>query len=287
MKSLSLFPLDTQPNFRMDVALPKMNFYNVDNVLNVIAAASEPFACGKFCSQCDISSAHERKRIDIHQYECDGLFRRHQVLRSLCLQLKKLIDLGRFQIWNFEMRYAQEFPWGSEISNVNYSNLMNWVRNSFIFQDDLLLFLAAEKIRANFVTYAMDSAGKITADSCDKEEKQDELAQTNENAPEKNRVESPPKLMPAEQHGTAETPRKHPQRFDYLAVEIDEILTSDPNMSPTHVWRVLTARVGEKHTCIVNAIDTGLRWKNVKGDLVLASASNVTDRVARWKKSRK
>ncbi|WP_295763843.1 hypothetical protein [Undibacterium sp.] len=279
--------LGTQPDCRLEVTLPKMNFYNVDNVLHVIAAASEPFACGKFCSQCDISSAHESKRIDIYQYACEGLSSRHQVLRALCLQLKKLIDLGRFQIWNSAMRKAPEFPWSSEIRNVRYNDLMYWVRNSFIFHDDLLLFLSSEKIRANFVIYARDPSGKITADSFGDEEKQDELTPTVDNELEKNCEKSPPKLTPAEHLGNPEIPRKRPQRFDYLAVEIDEILTSDPEMTPAHVWRALTVKIGESNTCIVNAIDAGLRWKNVKGNLVLASPSNVADRVARWKKANK
>lgn len=283
---INAFPPGAQPNFRLEVTLPKMDFYNVDNVLHVIAAASEPFACGKFCSRCDISGAHEQKRIDIHKYECEGLFNRYRVLRYLCLQMKKLIDLGRFQVWDSEMRQARESPWVSVSRDLAYSDFKNWARASFIFFDDLLVLLAAEKIRANFVIYSTDSDGKITADLCGEEENQGAPALAIDNAPDENRAKSSLKITPAARVGTAEVPRKPPQRFDYLAVEINEILTGDPEMTPALVWRALTAKIGASNTCIVSVSDVGLRWKNVKGDLAIASADNVAERAARWKKAR-
>lgn len=274
-------------NVRLEVTLPKMNLYNVDNVLHVIAAASESFACGQFCSRCEISDAHEKKRFDAHLYDCDGLSRRHRVLRDLCLRLKQLIDFGRFQVWDSEMRHTQEFPWSCVTHKLGYIHFKNWTRSSFIFPDDLLVFLSVEKIRVNFVSYSADKDGNITANLSDEGETQYVSASTMEDASEENCAESQQKIASAALRHTVEASRKRPQRFDYLAVEIDELLSNDPTMTPTVVWYALTAKVGAGNTCIVSVTDVGLRWKNAKGGLVIASASNLADRVTRWKKSRK
>lgn len=284
--ALHLVQAGKPQNVRLEVTLSKMNFYNVDKVLHVIAAALEPFGCGQFCSRCDISDAHEKKR-DAQFYDCDGLRKRHGVLRDLCLRLKKLIDLGRFQVWDSEMRHAQEFPWSSVTPSLGYLQFKNWARSSFIFPDDLSVFLAVEKIRVNVVSYSTDSAGNVVADLSGEEERQYAPATTMENASEESRAASMPNMTPATLGHAAEVFRNRPQRFDHLAVEIDELLINDPTMTPTLVWHALTAKIGAGNTCIVSVTDVGLRWKNAKGDLVIASASNVADRVTRWKKSRK
>ena len=283
---IHLSQADRSQNVRLEVTLSKMPLYNVDAVLNIIAAALEPFECGKFCSRCDISDAHDKKRLDAYIYDCDGLRKRHRVLRDLCLRLKKLIDLGRLQVWDSEMRHAQEFPWPDVTRGLGYTHFNNWARSSFIFADDLSVFLAVEKIRANFASYSINQDGDITADLSGEEEGQYAPASTAENASEDMRAESMPKMKPASIDLALAAPRNRPQRFDNLAVEIDELLTNDPTMTPTLVWHSLTAKIDAGKTCIVGVSDVGLRWKNAKGGLVIASASNVADRVARWKKSR-
>lgn len=285
--ALHLIQAGKPQNVRLEVTLSKMNFYNVDKVLHVIAAALEPFECGQFCSCCDISDAHEKKRVDAQAYDCDGLRKRHCVLRDLCLRLTKLIDLGRFQVWDSEMRHAQEFPWSSVTPGLGYLQFKNWARSSFIFPDDLSVFLAVEKIRVNVVSYSTDSAGNVMVDLSGEEKRQYASATTMENASEESRAESMANMTPATPGHAAEVFRNRPQRFDHLAVEIDELLINDLTMTPTLVWHALTAKIGAGNTCIVSVTDVGLRWKNAKGDLVIASASNVADRVTRWKKSRK
>jgi len=283
---IHLSQADRSQNVRLEVTLPKMPFYNVDAVLNIIAAALEPFECGRFCSRCEISDAHDKKRIDLHIYECEALPKRNFALRAICLRLKKLIDLGRFQVWDSEKRHAREFPWTDVPTSLGYSHFKSWTRSSFIFPDDLSAFLAFEKIRVGFVSYSTGSDGNITADLSGEEEGQYAPASTAENASEDMRAESMPKMKPASIDLALAAPRNRPQRFDNLAVEIDELLTNDPTMTPTLVWHSLTAKIDAGKTCIVGVSDVGLRWKNAKGGLVIASASNVADRVARWKKSR-
>jgi hypothetical protein len=276
---------DKLQNARLAVTLPKMNLYNVDKVLHVIAAALESFECGKFCSRCDISDAHEKKHVNTHNYDCDGLSLRHRVLRDLCLRLKKMIDLGRFQVWDLELRHVKEFPWPSVSPNLGYSHFKNWTRTSFIFPDDLLAFLSLEKIQVSFASYSTDPAGNITAELSGDQENQCSPTSTMKNSCGKSRAETLSKIALAVLDDTTEVSRKRPQRFDNLAVEIDELLVNDPTMTPTLVRRALAAKIGAGSTCIVSVTDVGLRWKNANGDLVIASTSNVADRVTRWKKS--
>ena len=66
------------------------------------------------------------------------------------------------------MRQARESPWVPVSRDLVYSDFKNWARASFIFFDDLLVFLCAEKIRANFVIYATDSDGKVTDNDIEK-----------------------------------------------------------------------------------------------------------------------
>lgn len=277
----------TKSSFRFEITLSEMAFYNVDNVFHLIAASQEPFGCGKICRQCPISDAHETKRIDMHRYECDGLFKRHFVLSTLLLQLKKMVDLGRFQVWDSQMRRKREIPWTTMPRNLEYRDFRNWVREAYIFPDDLLVFLASEKIRARFVTYSASPTGEVVINPV--YDQQNHLAWE---APLLNSVgETADKLVQPISSQCArislEPTLARPHRFDYLATEIDEILTNDSTMTPAQVWKELIGRVGSLKTCIVSTTDVGLRWKNAKGALMLADHNNIASRVTRWKKARR
>lgn len=275
--------------YRAAISLPAMPIYNAEKVCHIIAVEFRQFDCDqKICFNCEIFRAHDARRDNIDwKFECEGLRDRWDYFYYLGTRLSKYASQGLITIYNAELDKATERDIPSERTAQHYSYFRYWLRNGYLTADDLAKFCELEKIKITFSSSASRNSDQSTlAEQSDliEESTPDTLLAASE-LPISSPMDSAPQGGDVNQATELNRAcRTKQRRYDPLGVEIAEIMTKSPQSSPSQVGRALRDRVGSKNTCVVaNALD-GVKWVNSIGEEVIASASNISDRVRRWKK---
>lgn len=297
-----------QPSFRLSISVAKLDMYQVDAIINLIAATQVPYHCNAFCGKCNIYAAYIR-RYNPATPECIEIVNnREWRLTYLCSQLIKAIDRGLFQSWKSDLTESLEPPISRPCERLVYRDYKWWTNQTYLFAEDLARFCAYEKIELNIVDYShpgpanveanvlsmADASGifcntqngvvqgaksdvqvMASAESCQKKCQASSVAKTQEQpatTTDSGNNDSPT-------HAYVKVKQR---RFDKIGAEIDEIMTNSPTLTPTQVMAVLIGRAGSQNSCVVANDGDSIRWENVSGKKVALTQDMLNDRVRRW-----
>ncbi len=294
--------------YRLSISVPKLASYQVDAVLNLIAAIQQPHDCNNYCGNCNIHYAY-RRRSDLAKPACfQTIAIREGHLTYLCKQLVKSIERGVHQVWNKALTEARDLPMFRPFDHPTYQVYKWWTESSYFFPEDLARFCAYEKIRLDIVGYlqpepAVAKANELAAtgtssiqsdapnllaqdakplspvtasDDLHLEEGQAcSVAKTHEQASTTPNSGDDNFLQPAQENVKQ-------RRFDKIGAEIDEIMASDRTLTPTQVMRVLISRAGQQNSSVVANDGDSVRWEDAHGRKKVLAQDMLNDRVRRW-----
>lgn len=290
------------------ISLPKIDTYNAFRVISIITARQFPHSCSKYCCNCESFTRYMLYGNCHHEISCKEIvIQRNWKATYLSRRLINSIALGNAQTWNkefTEVEYPPTFSSEStEIEKMQFGGYWSWVNRSYVHIDDLLRFLASERIGVELIDYTAPDTNSVKVDETNTEDISDEVIEQPTNGipfdsiasqvascsattQERFSNRSIARVQPSAL-GTIDAPANvtkiRQRRFDKLAAELDEILTATPSLTPTQVMSVLIGRAGNQHSCVLGNIGDGVTWENSSGDIVTLTQQILNDRLRRRK----
>ncbi len=259
---------------RLSIRMPKLSHYEVDAVLNQIAAKAVPYQCGKCCSQCDSYKAYTRASGSI-TIECGGTVgRRERELKYYFKKLDKAIQLGFLQVWNRDFTESNEPPAYDPTDVCLYRRKKYWMESSFFFPEDLARFCDFEKIQLIIYDPNQSDSSVMASTKVSHEECQSSYD-----------ADTAPSTMPDIGHDDfprTALKKKKQRRFDMIGAEIHGIMGESPFRTPTQVMKILIGRAGHENSCVVANDGDSVRWEDARGRKIALTQDMLNDRLRRW-----
>ena len=261
-------------SYRLSINVAKLELYQVDAILNKIAAKEQPYKCGEFCGRCDSYMAYVRSYMPVIPPCVETVKKREWRLHYVTKQLFKAEQIGLLQVWNSDCTEALEPPPLRPHDNrPDYRHCKWWLENSFLFPEDLARFCDFEKIRLEiFDPTQQDSPAMVSA----------VLPQAMCHSAV---AETQPLTMPCSGHDDSPKPplkKKKQRRYDMMSVELHEIMAESPSLTPTQVMKKLMARACHPNSCVVANDGDSVRWEDARGIKKSLTQDKLNDRVWRW-----
>ena len=265
-----------EPSYRLSIRVPKLPRYQVDAVLNLIAAHVQPYKCGEFCGRCEIYMAYTRPCIPEPPECVETLKKREWQLNYLFKKLIQVIPMGLLQVWNSDCTESQDPPTDRQLDDrLKYRHYKWWTATSFFFPDDLGRFCDYEKIRLEIFDPTRQDSPEMASAGLPQERCQSSFCV-------KTQVSTIPNSGRDDSRKPASEKVKQ-RRFDIIGAELHEIMVESPSLTPTQVMKKLIGRAGAPNSCVVANDGDGVRWEDARGTKISLNQEMLNDRLRRWR----